>query len=307
MLSNKSFKNLVFSFFILTAPLTALASACCGGGFAMPALITGDDKATMTTSYSYSKVDTDVTDAGVWIKRNNDDLTSKVFKLDGAYVFNDRYQAGVSVPIQSRAKQGAVSEDSTGLGDISTLFGYEYLPDWDYNPWRPHGVGFLTLTLPTGKSIQETETISGIDGRGRGFWALGIGTTLTKAWTVWDANSTLEVHRSFDKTVHNSQIDGTIKPGTGGSFSTGVGYNIKDLRLGTTLSWNYEDAIRVVGNNSSDGAVERFATGTFSASYMFQETWAATASYSDQTLLGDPTRTTLSKMVAVSVQKRWTR
>ncbi|MBC7466330.1 MAG: serine protease spb1 [Bdellovibrio sp.] len=307
MLLNRSIKKLVFSFFLFIAPVTALASACCGGGFAMPALITGDDHATVTTSYSYSKVDSDVTDAGVWIKRNNDDLTSKVFKIDGAFVFDDRYQAGLSVPIQTRSKQGGFSEDSTGLGDVSALAGYEYLPDWDYNPWRPHGVGFLTLTLPTGKSIQETQTVSGIDGRGRGFWALGVGTTLTKAWTVWDGNSTFEVHRSFDKTVHNAQIDGTIKPGYGGSFVMGAGYNIKGLRLGTTLSWNYEDAINVVGNNSSDGSVERFATGTVSASYMFKESWAATASYSDQTLFGDPTRTTLSKIVAVSLQKRWTR
>ncbi|MFZ3230358.1 MAG: serine protease spb1 [Pseudobdellovibrio sp.] len=273
----------------------------------MPALITGDDQSMVTTSYSYSRVDTDVTDQGVWIKRSENDLTSRILKIDAATIFKDQYQVGFSLPIQTRNKSGVTGGESTGLGDVSGLIGYEYLPDWDYNPWRPHGVGFLSITLPTGKSIQESDTISGIDSRGRGFWAVGIGTTLTKAWTVWDANSTLEIHRAFEKSVHNSQIDGSVKPGFGSSFSAGGGYNIKDLRLGTSIGWSYEDPIQVDGLSPSRGAVERFATGTVSASYLFEKDWAGIFNYSDQTIFGNPTRTTLSKTVSVSLQKRWAR
>lgn len=262
----------------------------------------------VTTTYSYSKVDTDVTQDGVWIRRNNDNLNSKILKIDVATIIDDRFQTGVSIPLQTRTETSASTKDeSTGLGDVVALAGYEYLPDWDYNPWRPHGVGFLSLTFPTGKSIQESETATGIDSRGRGFWSAGVGTTLTKNWLTWDANLTIEGHHSFQKAVHNSQIDGEISPGNGGTLSLGAGYSVKDLRLGTMLSWNYEDPIKVDGVNSSDGAVERFATGAVMASYVFENNWAGTVSYSDQTLFGDPTRTTLSKSFAVSVQKRWAR
>lgn len=274
----------------------------------MPSLITGDDKATMTTSFSQGQVDTDVTADNIWIKRSDDKLTTKTLKIDGAMIFNDRFQAGASIPFQMRSQSHVSDENqSSGLGDISGLVGYEYLPDWDYNPWRPKGVGFLTLTLPTGKSIQESETISGIDSRGRGLWAIGVGTTLTKSWTHIDANSTFEVHRAFNKDVHNSQMDGTLKPGYGSSFGVGAGYNVKDFRVGTSLTWTYEDAINVDGANSSTGSVERFATAALQTSYVFDQGWAGTVSYADQTLMGSPIRTTLSKVWSLSIQKRWAR
>lgn len=303
------FKKLIYSlnFVIILKASAVFASACCGGGFAMPSLITGDEKAILTTAYSYSKVDTDVTDQGVWIKRSADELTSKTIKLDAAIIFNDRYQAGVSVPVITRTKAGSVGGESSGLADVSTMVGYEYLPDWDYNPCRPHGVGFVSLTWPTGKSIQESDSISGVDSRGRGFWALGLGTTLTKNILEWDVNSTLEVHRSFDKSVHNSSVDGTIKPGLGGSFSVGAGYNIQDLRLGTSLAFTYEDPVQVQASTTTAGSVERYATASLLTSYLFDKEWAGTVAYADQTLFGSPVRTTLSKSISISIQRKWSR
>jgi hypothetical protein len=289
-----------FSFFLL-APNLLLAAACCGGGFAIPSIITGDDKAQVTTSYSYSKIETDVFTNGVWQKRNSDDI-SNIYKIEMARIFLDRYQAGVSIPIQTRTLS---SGTSTGLGDISGVMGYEYLPDWTYSTWRPRGVGFLTLTLPTGKSIYESTT--GLNSQGRGFFSVGLGTTLTKTWTNWDANTTLEIHRSFDKIMSNSQNVGNIMPGFGNSLSVGAGYSIADLRIGSNLSWFNEDAVDVEGTISSKGSEQKFAALTASVNYLFKESWAGSLSYSDQTILGDPTNTTLSKSVQISLQKRWAR
>lgn len=93
-----------------------------------------------------------------------------------------RYQAGFSLPIQTREKAESQSSKSTGLGYTAIILGYEYLPDWDYNPWRPHGFGFMSLTFPAGRSIYEMDAVDGLDSRGRGFWAMGIKTVLTKSW-----------------------------------------------------------------------------------------------------------------------------
>ncbi len=289
---------------VLILPCLVKAAACCGGGFAMPSLITGDDKAQLTTSYSYSRIDTDVFGNGIWQKRTAEDV-SHIYKIEAAHVFLDRFQAGFSLPVQTRQKDGAAGGTSTGLGDVAGQLGYEYLPDWNYNPWRPRGIGFISLTLPTGKSIYES--VDGLDSRGRGFFSLGIGTALTKTWTSWDASASFELHKSFDKVVSNSQMIGNIQPGIGTSVTFGAGFSVKDLRLGGALAWTYEDAIQVDSAISSKGDEQRFATGTLSASYLFADTWAGTFSYSDQTIFGDPSNTTLAKAFAVSIQKRWAR
>lgn len=294
------FINLIFFF----VPIKALAAACCGGGFATPSLITGDDKAQLTTTYSNSRVDADVYSNGVWQKRAGDDIT-QTYKIEAAHIYKDLYQFGFSVPVQTRARSGALGGTSSGLGDVALQAGYEFLPDWDYSAWRPKGVGFLTLTLPTGKSVYESEDALGQDSRGRGFLALGAGSAFVKNFGNWDANTTFEIHRSFEKTVHTSQIDGKIEPGTGGSLAIGSGYNIQNLRLGGSIVWNYEDAIQV--ESKTGASAQRFATGSFLASYIFQDNWAGTVSYADQTLFGSPSNTTLAKIFSISIQKRWAR
>ncbi len=300
----KSLIKLFINLFLVLTTSKAMAAACCGGGFAAPALITGDDRAQITATYSNSRIDTDVYSSGIWQKRSGDDL-SQTYKIEAAQIYHDVFQFGFSLPLQTRERSGALGGTQTGLGDIALQSGYEFLPEWDYSFWRPKGVSFLTLTLPTGKSVYESEDALGLDSRGRGFLAIGIGAAFVKAFSKWDANSTIEVHRAFEKTVHTSQIDGKIKPGTGGSLAIGSGYNIQNLRLGASATWNYEDAIQV--ENSSGASAQRFATASLLASYVFQDSWAGTLSYADQTLLGSPTNTSLSKTLSISVQKRWSR
>lgn len=273
----------------------AWGSACCGGGFAVPSVISGEDKAQLTTSLTHSEVDTDVFADGIWSKRHDKDQT-QVLKFEVAHIFNDAFQVGAAVPVVKRYR--ADLGESSGFSDSSLQLGYEYLPDWDYNPWRPKGIGFITATIPTGKF-----DITRQENRGRGFWALGLGTLLTKTWVSWDTNTIAEVHRSFERTVDDLKF----KPGYGGSFSAGLGYNIGAFRMGGSLMWNYEEAVRTEGLNVSDGSIERYATATIATSYVFENLWSVTASYSDQTLFGDPLTTTLSKSAGLTLQKRWSR
>lgn len=299
--------NLFFSFIALSLVFIskAEAAACCGGGFAAPSIIAGDDKAQLTTSYAATEVVVDNVDTqGIWRKWDTHQQV-QTMRLEGAHIFWDRYQAGFSIPVIQRSRE---SLSYSGLGDISTSIGYEYLPDWDYNPYRPKGIGFLQLTFPTGKSRADSE-VGGLDSRGNGFWALGLGTLLTKTWAKFDAFSSIEFHRSFGKEVSNSQFRGKLEPGYGGNLGIGFGYNVKDYRFGSSITWTYEDAIRTISNSGTrnDGAIERFATCVLSASYMASDEWSGTVSYSDQTLFGSPVNTSLGKGVALQIQRRWGR
>lgn len=296
-----------FSFFLVGILFSAKAkaAACCGGGFAAPSIIAGDDKAQLTTSYSETKVVVDNVDTqGFWRKWGTHQQV-QTFKIEGAHIFWDRFQAGLSIPVIQRSREGL---KYSGLGDISTSLGYEYLPDWDYNPYRPKGIGFLQLTLPTGKSKADSE-VGGLDSRGNGFWALGLGSLLTKTWAKFDSFASFELHRSFGKDVSNSQFSGKLEPGYGGNLGIGLGYNVKDYRLGYSITWTYEDAVktRSISGTGNNGSIERYATGVLNASYMANDEWSGTFSYSDQTLFGSPVNTSLGRSVALQVQRRWGR
>lgn len=302
----KSKTKLLFLFLFSLVQLFALNSfgaACCGGGFAAPSLIVGDDKAQITTTYSYSQITDDVGTDALWRKRNSRE-TNETFKLDASHIFNDRWQAGLSVPVIRRSLS---NESSSGLGDIAGTIGYEYLPDWDYNPWRPRGLGYIQLTLPTGTSINESDSMYQLDSRGRGFLAIGAGTLLSKVISRWDLFSSIDIHRSFNKKFSNSQTEGTLKPGYGGNIGLGGGYNLAVLRFGAGLTWTYEDPVDVTGPTSSNGSPQRYATATLLVSYLFKNEWSGTVAYSDQTLFGNPLNTSLGRGTMVFLQKRWLR
>jgi len=284
-------------------PSLAQAAACCGGGFALPSLIAGDDKAQISSSYSFSELAIDNVDSrGIWRKWDQHQSV-QTFKIEGAHLLSDRWQAGLSVPIIRRSLTG---QNYSGLGDVAASVAFEYLPDWDYNPIRPKGIGFFQLTTPTGKSKAESE-VGGLDSRGNGFWAIGLGTLLSKSIRNVDGFVSLEGHRSLRKEFSNSQMNGTLNPGFGGSLGLGGGFNTRSWRFGTSITWFYEDPVSVRGNVNFDGFLERYATGVLAASYMPSDEWSGTLSYADQTLFGSPVNTSLGRTVALQLQRRWGR
>lgn len=304
-----SFKLLLFS--SLLSSSIAWSAACCGGGVSAPGLIVGDDEAQVSSSFSQSRTEIDVFADGVWQRRAGRDETT-TFKFEGAQIFPppyDRFQVGFSLPIVKRM-QDEVS--NSGIGDISLMSGYEFLPDWDYHPWRPKGLVFLSLQMPTGKSVYDEEGNSKAGAWGRGFWSIGLGTVLLKSWTRWDLSMQFEAHQSLERRVNNSLFRGQVKPGPGGSGGGGLGYNIGKARLGASLTWSYDQPIPTTGEGefasmSSSGAPQKLANFVLSYAYLLENSGTISFSYSDQTLFGTPSNSTLSRAVSISFQKRWLR
>lgn len=282
----------------------AWSSACCGSVVAVPAMIVGDEKAVFNTSFSYGTRQVDVNSSGLWKKRS-EDYTTETFRIEGSHLIADRWQAGFSLPMTRQSQQG---EDSTDLVDATLHLGYEFLPDWDYNPWRPKGIGYFQLIVPAGESTYEADHRLGIDGHSRGFWGLGLGTLLSKTVSRWDGYLNFEVHRFFERAMKNQTGKIDLFPGYGGSLSLGAGYNTQKLRLGAGVTWSYEDPIDVKSSFlNSSGAPQRITTGLISVSYLPSSVWSATFSYADQTLLGNPVNAALSQTYGIQVQRRWAR
>lgn len=269
----------------------------------MPSLIVGDVRSILTASVSTVSIDKEVRTDGLWHRRENPEY-SQTMKFDAATIVAEDYQAGISIPFQKRERH---FESAQGLGDISAHAGYEYWNDWEYHPIRPRGLAYLQIVAPTGPSAQELDTGYLLEARGRGFWALGLGTLLTKVVGRWDLYSHFQIHRSLDKeaTISGSRVH--ITPGWGGFVEAGAGYNWSEWRVGAALRGLEEAPVGITGELQASGAVQRDTTAVLSASYLYDNAWTTTVSYTDQTWFGNPTFTTLGRGIAITLQRRWMR
>lgn len=294
---------------ILLLSRHSFAASCCGGGFSFPALILGDDKAQITSSLSTATVSDDVLNNGFWIHRR-DNNSAQIFKLEGAALISDRFQFGASVPLVYKSNE--IHSSASGVGDVSLFLGHESFPERTFSRYTPKGVSFLQLQLPTSPSIYDSSAETANESRGRGFYSLGAGIALIKSLRVWDFNYTGELHYSFAKKVDSMTLGGTtrLKPGFGTSHALGAGWNKGPYRVGFAASMLFEEAIEALGLNhalNSLGSSQQSFTGTLLASYMPSMESAWTLSYADQTLLGNPSNTSLTKTINISYQQRWPR
>ncbi|MCC6276514.1 MAG: hypothetical protein IT289_01215 [Oligoflexia bacterium] len=280
----------------------AFGAPCCASATSGPGLLSNEERSHLTTRVSRSSISNNIDSDGYW-ERTKDPVITQTMELSGAILLSDRWQIGMAVPFSERT---TTSQKYSGLGDVSGTIGYEYLPDWDYHPWRPRAVGYFQITAPTGLSIYDEGSTTGSGALGQGFWTLGMGTLLTKAWGRWDVLALGEIHRSLSREI-KSQASLTANPGLGTSIGAGVGMSLGAWRLGGNVTWTYQDPISIRGNIDSEGTLQRYASASLSLNYMIDSTLAAQATYTDQNILGRPFNTSLSRIVSLQLRKQWVR
>ncbi len=295
-------RSLLFIFSLLSS-CYAFAASCCGGSFATPALILGDEKLQFTSTYSIGTVTAEALASGKWLRRD-DNNRAQTLKLDAATLISDAWQIGASLPIITKSADRKTT--STGIGDLTVNLAHESFPERTFHPYRPRGVSFLSITMPTSPSIYDDQQ-SSTEIRGRGFYSLATGVALLKTWKAWDVNYTGEVHKSFHRTIQNSGQDTEINPNWGTTHSVNLGWNKGSLRLGTGLAYLFEDRIQSRGEIAAAGSEQKNMLWLASGSYMFNLESAVSVTFSDQSLLGAPQNSSLSRTLAISYQHRWLR
>lgn len=282
------------------------AASCCGGGSALPSLVTTDDRSQFATAFSISQIAIDNVDgSGVWHKNENHQ-TTQTLKFDYAYVLDSDMQFGFTVPIVTKGFQ---DKTYSGLGDVQAHIGYEYLPELDYNIYKPKGFVYSGLIFPTGFSKFRSFQ-GGVDSRGQELWGLTFGHVLVKNYMQFDVMNVVDVHHYFDQNL--KKVNGeNIKirhSGVGGQMAISGGYNTDKARLGLSMAWIYESPISIESQLDHDqGYIEKYGQVSLAYSYMLSELQGFTVSYSDQTLVGSPLNTSLGRSISVQLNQRWTR
>lgn len=293
---------------------SVIAAPCCSSSAAVPSVVSGDDEMQMTFTTARSTVIGDVSDEGRPVFRSADDSEiSQTYRLDMARVFDDRYQGGVSLPVVDHEVNRLSSHhQSMRFGDIRLTGAYEAMPEWSYSSWKPKGFGFFQLTLPTGRSIYDSQEIGAVDSSGQGFYRFALGGLFTKNRGAWDFYFIPEVHYSFSRTFGNS--DGgevtRVAPGLGSSIAVGAGFSphMGNLRIGFRLQPLFSQSKKIDSSlGKSETAKQEVWDTSLEAAYLLTEAWTVLSSYTDQTLLGPARNSTLSRTFSLGVQHRWAR
>lgn len=300
----------------IATPGVARAAPCCGAGSAAPTILTGDDRAQLSTSLSQSQVIGDAPASGLPVFRADGDVEqTQTLRIEGAFLLSDRWQIGASVPYirRSRSTQALASSSSNGLGDLGLSGAYEILPEWEYSAWKPRGFVFTQALIPTGGSIYESSFDAsdpwGLNARGRGFYAIGVGALLLKSHGDWDVSLMGEGHRSFSRTFSTPEGDLSLTPGWGGSATLAGGYSLTKLplRFGLAVSPAYEGGVDAQGAVSSSSDSQLVWNASAQLAWMFGHGATLSAIYTDQTLIGPASNASLSRTLALLYQKRWER
>ncbi|MES2767599.1 MAG: hypothetical protein V4596_00515 [Bdellovibrionota bacterium] len=279
------------------------AASCCSGGTSTTAIITNNDQAQFTASMMFSSVHAQARTDGKWQKLDGD-KTREIFTMEGSALLGDRTQISLSAPFQKNSYESSTQNaNGSGVGDVKMSFAYEAVTDWDYSKYRPKIYVYSQAQLPTGKSIYETQELEAVDSTGTGLLGLGVGAVAVKTIKKWDYNANIFTQKLFDKSFGAIRIE----PGNIYQTSVGVGYNYTAWRFGINNLAYLQDSGKTSGMVDSKISIERYVSSTLLVSYLYEEDLSVTASYSDQTLIGKPVNTQLSRAVFLSLQKHWPR
>lgn len=282
----------------------AHAGACCGGGSSVANVILGDEKYLFGADFESKQTEQDVSAKGVWRSRSEAER-QETLKLHFTTLVSDRLQMGFSPSLSRKARFG---DADTHLGDLNLLLAYEALPDWDYHPIRPRGTVYLNTTLPTGRSVYQSESAGFLDASGKGYATLGIGTIFNKRIANWTAIASGEIHHGLPRFA--------ILPSWGYTLNASLSFDltnwVRGLSLNTGVSHTYQNSFHLEQNQVLETIQSLQVTtpsiglsvlGLFDPSNS-DDPLVIQLAYADQSLIGAPLNTPLGKSLTLGIRKQ---
>lgn len=291
--------RIFFLFCTLAFSTQSFGAACCGGGSNFPALITGDFRSQVSSSFTQGTVVADADPTGLIRNRKENRLEeSTTMSVSASYQISDYWQGGITVPLIKKWLSG-IGHDSFGVGDISLQGAFEFFPETVYSPWRPRGIVYGKLTIPTAPSVYDSSSAYGTDIRGRGFFTPALGLAFLKIWGPWDAQLMAEVQKSLPRIFQEKKYE----PSTGYRAILAGGHSLSNSpwRFGISVSPSYVGSIMV---NSLLAQPQWVWESSASVSFMPNADWLFSGTYTDQTWLAASNQP-LSQTFSIMAQRRW--
>jgi hypothetical protein len=289
---------LIFLFIILSA--RSYASSCCGGGGSSSMIITADNKMEMSLGYSFRK-DIGLTNSQGYSSLNSEQIRDESQNVDLGihYQLLDYWQLASRVSLKSKdIKKSGKSESETGLSDIDIQASYEYLPEFNYSLWKPRGFLYSKLSIPTSKSLYDSQTPLFTDVRGAGLYSFSVGHFHQKKWGEWTVKLSTEVSHFFGKKYSNLKLEDYHKL----LVPMGVSYapENSDFSFGVNDTFTYQTPKKTTGTISSTSQKEYFWELGFFVNYMQNREAIWSLSYSDSSLVGKSINSPLYRTVSLS-------
>jgi len=242
----------------LSAPTSAYAGSCCGGGSPANLLVPKYARAVADISFDYEKYD------GFWDQDGKhipdlqgSDLRQYRVNMGFAYRFSNRFQASLIVPyVWNKNTYSGLSSHSSGLGDSTLSLWYEALED--LSTWRIKTAKDMVPSVNIGPSLLIPLGISPYDDAegsfdvcGRGFYRIDGNVLIEKTIQPWNLSLLFSYGKYIERPVNREY----------GTYKEPYDKVLGD-RISTTISLSYAYYIGSGGDT---------LTGSVSYAYLHEE------------------------------------
>jgi len=273
----------------------AFAGACCGGGLANVALMTGDEKSRTLMSLNNRQALWDISNRGEATLRQDSGIeeSQNQLTLEHSQLIRDDFQWGVRIDGSQQNLQ--LSQEKSlpryGLGDLRLSLGYEFLSELEYSWWKPKGFLILGAAIPLGKSTHETWDPA--EATSEGHFTPTFGLVFFKANEFFDISWATEIQTPLEQTFRNTtdrewpvttQVSGgTITQTT---FALGHTFQKIPVRLAGRISplWRSARKIQQEGIDSETD-IKRLTSLSIDLNWFFNDHQQLNFTFTDQTSL----------------------
>jgi hypothetical protein len=263
-------------------------------------IITSDNQKEISLGYSH-RTDIGQTNSDGKSTFNNSQIIDEKNSLNigTSFLIKDQWQFGIKTSlVEKTVQKSGIKETNKGFSDIDIQGSFEYLPEFNYHPYKPRGFVYFKTTVPTSQSIYDSESKILSDVRGSGLYSVSMGNFLIKKFDLITLKFGTEFSYVFGKNFNSYKLKDFQKF----TVPLGIAYAISnsDFSIGLTDTFSYTFPKTTIGNISSKSSKEYFWDINTFLNYSKNRDSIWSLSYSDSTLVGKSINSPLYRTVGLT-------